>query len=177
MKTLRTNCFETNSSSTHAYSLNTLSNEDLKPTQTFIADDDGNISTQITDLYSVENSLPGKLHFLVSAAYHLGDQRAFDLIRQTVENFTKAKLVIRKPKNYREEEIPNVTTVMDYSGEKEADLDDILTDTLSKFSYDDYCDIGTFKREFAIYTKSENTVKAFIFSNFSPVEEHTYYDG
>lgn len=176
MKTLRTNCFETNSSSTHAYSLNTLRDDSVKLTQTFITED-GIINATVTDLYTANNSLQGKLDFLVSAAFHLGNQPALDRIRKTVEDFTKAKLVIKKAKSYSSETIDDVQYVMSYADEDPEALDDILSDTLGKFSYEDYCDIETFRREFAIYTKSENTIKAFLFSNFSPIEEHTYYDG
>lgn len=178
MKTLRTNCFETNSSSTHAYSLNTLRDENAKLTQTFIVDDSGKLEFTISDCSSVVNSLVGKVNFLFSAAYYIGDQAAFDRIRTTIENFTKATVVVKKPKSWREEEISNVAEVYKHGAdENPEDIEDFLADIFGYFSREDYCDMPTFVREFKIYTKSENTIKAFIFSNFAPFEEHEYYDG
>jgi hypothetical protein len=177
MKTLRTNCFETNSSSTHAYSLNTLSNEDAKLTQTFIVDDSGKLEFSITECSSVENSLHGKASFLFSAAYYIGDQAAFDHIRSAIESFTKAKVVVKMQKSWRGEEILDITEVYKHEPDDEELVEEFLADTFSYFSREDFCGIETFIREFNIYTKSEKTITAFIFSNFAPFEEHTYYDG
>jgi hypothetical protein len=175
MKTTRSNCFETNSSSTHAYSLNTFKEESWKLSQTFIPDENNQIHVEISDLDNVENSMAGKLQFLVSVAYHKGDQHAFDRIKRAVKDFTNADLIVNKPKSWRDD--TSILNVKAVNNILEDEIRDYLDDTFNRFTREDYGSVDELILNFNTYTKSENSIKAFIFSNFAPFEKQEYYDG
>ena len=89
MKTIRQNCFETNSSSTHSLTLHAPSSV-ARPTTTFLANEEGFIDVELDhDPSDGDGSMNNRLKFLLSFAYLTGNQKAFDQVKNIVETFTK----------------------------------------------------------------------------------------
>lgn len=200
MKTIRTNCFETNSSSTHSYTVNAPSDLSLKPAQTFVTED-GIVRVKI-NAGEPNDSLLGKLSFLLSATYFIGDQAAFDRVVKVAEEFAKVKLEIsnREWVNSKWVEGP-VTKVLDHdvpAARKEGDEEDYDYDD----DYDDDDDDGSehpaaetirdeyrswvdeaghgnaggFINEVRKIVQSEQAILVFVFSDIHPFGTETYYN-
>jgi hypothetical protein len=189
MKTIRTNCFETNSSSTHSYTVNAPSDLSLKPAQTFVTED-GIVRVKV-NAGEPSDSLLGKLSFLLSATYFIGDQAAFDRVVKVAEEFAKVKLEIsnREWVNGKWVEGP-VTKVLDHGTpaareEGDDDDDDGSEHPAAETIRDEYCswvneagheNADEFINEVSEIVQSEQAILVFVFSDSHPFRTETYYN-
>lgn len=186
MKTIRANCFETNSSSTHSYTVNAPSDLSLKPSQTFVTED-GIVRVTI-NAGEPSESLLGKLSFLLTATYFIGDQPGFDRVVSVAEEFAKVKLEITRKewKDGKWVEGP-VTKVMDYGDAvvTDEDFDDDSVHPAAETIRDEFCSwvnecghetADDFINEVSEIVESEQAILVFIFSNVLPFGTETYYN-
>lgn len=186
MKTIRTNCFETNSSSTHSLTLHSV-NKDAKLTTTFLPDENGGITTKIQDCSDLESTIQDRLSFLISWANFTGVQENFDRVVKVVEEFTKMKLTVQRQmlvdvpgKKYPERVWKEVTTV-DPQNIANSDLDEdefeeLVSDEFYKFYIDEY-NKGSFAADANEIIKDEKLILLFIFSSSGGFSREIYYDG
>jgi len=190
MKTIRTNCFETNSSSTHSYTVSAPSDLSLKPAQTFVTED-GIVRVKI-NAGEPSDSLLGKLSFLLSATYFIGDQVGFDRVVKVAEEFAKVKLEItsRVWTNGEWVEGP-VTKVEDHGAapaerdEDDEDYDDESSHPAAETIRDEYCswvneagheNADDFINEVLEIVQSEQAILVFVFSDIHPFGTEIYYN-
>lgn len=176
MKTIRTNCFETNSSSTHSFTVSAPTNLSLKPTQTFLADDDGIISVHL-EAGDGDNSLKGKLTFLLATAYHMGNQAAYDRVVKVVEDFTKLT-VKATVKAWTGEvwETNEVTSVLSHDNEEA--MSEHIEDQYYSWVRDyGHGSVEDFIDKVNKSVESEQAILVFIFTNHLPFDSEAHYDG
>lgn len=92
MKTIRYNTFETNSSSTHAYSISAV-NLKNRVDLNIIPDENGEIRLRL-DTMDEDITPQAKISHMLHYANTTGNQEMFDRIVQTVEDHTGGKLYI-----------------------------------------------------------------------------------
>ena len=173
MKTIRQNTFETNSSSTHAYSVNRLVKTNRADTN-IIPDEAGEVKIHLTD--DTGSSPQSKLTLLLFYAYTVGDQEMFDRIVRVVENFSGARVVASikawSGKEWKQT-CPVVTVSADGSrtGDKMSDTFYSWTNESGHGSTEDF--VSTMDEIGA----DDDTIKVFIFSSRQNISTETYYDG
>lgn len=177
MKTVRYSTFETNSSSTHAFTVNPV---DLanKPDLNIIPDENGCI---VLGLCGAESGVPQeKIGHLLKYANSIGDQDAFDRVRKVVEEFTGAQLIVKTKQ---------------WSGSKMVSYEDLRVVTNEKIDFEEEEDIDNLIDEWYSYThayghggvsefcsvmneicSTEENIRIFIFSSKQSVYSETYYD-
>lgn len=177
MKTIRYNTYETNSSSTHAYTVNRL-NRSNRPDLNIIPDDRGFIRLRLGEMTCATPQ--DKISHVLKYANSIGDQDMFDRIRKTVEEFTGGKLLINsmvwKNNNYEEVELREVDNPKFDFDDEDSDFD-LLDDEWYSYSSEyghgsirEFCDVMT------EICSSEENLKIFIFSSKQGVEIESYYD-
>lgn len=173
MKTIRQNTFETNSSSTHAYSVNRLNKANRADTN-IIPDENGEVKVNLSD--DSGSSPQSKLSLLLFYAYTVGDQEMFDRIVRVVENFSGARVaaVVNKWSGKSWQKNCPVTTVL-ADGSR---TDDAMEDTFCSWTNES----GHGSTEDFVSTMDEigaddDTIKVFIFSSRQNINTETYYDG
>lgn len=188
MRTIRSNCFETNSSSTHSITLH-APGKIQEPTSTFLANKEGFIDVELDADPSPDSNLKDKLEFLLSFAYEVGDQDAFDTVKRVVEDFTKIPLRIKADvwnKDSRKWESFETTKVNPEAEEnylkfKKGDKKalDLTSDGFGSFINEDYghSDFRDLYDEWNKIVASDDMIKTFIFSNHHAFTETEYYDG
>jgi hypothetical protein len=173
MKTIRPNCFETNSSSTHSLTLHAPTAVG-RPVTTFLPNDEGVIEIQLDESPSeLESCLTDKLSFLLSYAYASGDQAKFDNVRSVVEKFTgiPVKTVIQK-REKTEWVTAEVTEVpAENSAEDLEDFAGMFTGDYGNGPLEDFVSVA--EEIFA----SDDMILTFVFSNHYGFSSETYYDG
>jgi len=176
MKTIRTNCFETNSSSTHSFTVSAPTNLAIQPSQTFLPNSDGVIAIQL-GRDDPENSLRGKLKFLLTIAHDLGDQVAFDRVISVVQEFTKIPVKVSMNQwDGKAWQVNPVTAVKAYKeGE---DMTESIEDEYYAWTREyGHGSVGDFVAEAQKCLKDEQTILTFIFTGFSPFDSEAHYDG
>ncbi len=191
MKTIRQNCFETNSSSTHSLTLHAPSSV-ARPSTTFLANEEGFIDVSLTtDPSECESSMPDKLSFLLSYAYIVGDQSKFDQVKNVVETFTKIPIRAKinrwdykERKNISETDVQTVCQEMAEiraTIEDKNEADKKVGKKCNSFDYfvGDYghSSMEDFMSEASKIFASDEMVLTFIFSNSGGFTSETYYDG
>lgn len=174
MKTIRTNCFETNSSSTHAYSVSAPSDLSIKPMQTFVTED-GVVKVNLST-GEPSDSMLGKLSFLLSVAYYIGNQTAFDRVVKVAEDFAKIKLDVQgrivKDGKYVWDTITTVLPVEEDEDERNDALNDTFYSWTNEYGHDG---VDSFIEEVEKIWASEQSILVFVFSNLSPFHTESYY--
>ena len=173
MKTIRPNCFETNSSSTHSLTLHAPTAVG-RPVTTFLPNDEGVIEVRLnTSPYELESCLIDKLSFLLSYAYASGDQVKFDNVRDVVEKFTglpvKTTIQKREDKGWLTSEVTAVLTEST-PGDLE-DFGGVFTGDYGNGPLKEFVSVA--ERIFA----SDDMILTFIFSKHCAFSSETYYDG
>jgi hypothetical protein len=156
-KTIRSSTFETNSSSTHVYSFSNLVKGrcDL----TVIPDENNEIKISVNSYFSLASTVHPiwKMTLLLLLAKTLYNEEKVEQIKNVVESFTGAKLVVTgldKIKSFKSE--------TEDEDEKEDEYNDYFSDLFSGLdreytSMSDHVDCA--KK----YLETEETVKTFIF--------------
>lgn len=178
MKTVRYNTYETNSSSTHAYTVSRV-NKNNRPDLNIIPREDGCIYVgfdQATEAVPQE-----KIGHLLKYANDIGDQEMFDRVRKVVEEFTGATLKVSGAayvdgKWVKNEDFRKVTNPKFDFDDEDADWDG-LTDNWYSYtceyghgSVEEFCDV---MNEIA---RTEENLKIFIFSSNQGVHVESYYN-
>lgn len=179
MKTIRYSTYETNSSSTHAYTVQSVCAKN-RPDLNIIPDDDGFIRVGFTE--ATEAVPQEKIGHLMKYADSIGDQEMFDRVRKVVEEFTGAVLKVRggsyiKNKWVQTDDFRVVSNPkFDFDTEEDEDWE-----RLSEEWYSYTCEYGHGSiREFCEVMNeignSEENLKIFIFSSKQGVDVESYYD-
>lgn len=173
MKTIRPNCFETNSSSTHSLTLHAPTAVG-RPVTTFLPNEEGVIEIRLSQSPSeLESCLTDKLSFLLSYAYAAGDQAKFDNVRAVVEKFTGIPVKITL--NKCDGKICVTAEITEVPAENSADdLEDfagVFTGDYGNGSLEEFIDVAE-----KIF-KSDDMILTFVFSNHYGFSSETYYDG
>lgn len=193
MKTIRTNCFETNSSSTHSITVNAKVDLAAKPIMTFLPNENGVIIANVGVNGDPESSMQDKLNFLLTFTYYTSDQKGFDLVKKTVEDFTKLPLTV-EAMNYSKERgrfSESISVVREYSA---SDVDEDAEDEFGHEECSDQPWFGTVNDEFYSYVseyghesvddfvaetrkilRSEQSVLVFIFTNHLAFAREAHY--
>ena len=188
MKTIRGNCFETNSSSTHSLTVHAPSNLDLKPAATFLPDESGKISITIGQDTDYESCLQDKLNFALTFAHTLGDQEGYDRVVRVVESFTNIPLDV-KCRRYDSEAgkyvTEQVTSVVKHDLAEDADEEereeaasDEMEDMFGSYTGDyGHGSVSDFIEEGKKVIASDQSILVFIFSNHCGFSRESHYDG
>ena len=177
MQTVRYNTYETNSSSTHAYTVDSL-NRSNRPDLNIIPDDDGFIRIGFTEM--TESTPQDKIGHILNYANSIGDQEMFDRIRKTVEEFTSAKLLISTHiwKDRKYETVEDMREVF----KPKLDLEDedaleSLNDEWYSFANEyGHGGINEFCGVMNEIGRTEENLKIFIFSSNQGVHVESYYN-
>lgn len=178
MKTIRTNCFETNSSSTHSFTIHKADGvATLKPIQTFIPDENGLINVSLGSVDGDYSSMMNKLQFLLYYTFISGDNEKFQNVIKVVESFTKAKLKILKY-SYDYKTKVGTNTEITNAESTNKDLDEIIEDEFCQW-IGDYGNesVEDFKECADSWLENDQSILVFIFSGVSPFSSETYYNG
>lgn len=173
MKTIRTNCFETNSSSTHSITLCgvNLSNNQ-KPTMTFVKDAEIEIHVGCSD---PDSNVVGKLSFLLAYADTMADQVLFDRLIKVVEDFSGAIIKPYKTEYNREAKTWEKNAYLTVRSEA-GDLEDTFSEFIhSEYAHADGADIQNTVEKHII--DSDEKLIIFLFSTHSAFDKQEYYDG
>lgn len=175
MKTIRHATFETNSSSTHAYTIHTSSGR--KPDMTPIIETD-EIEIQLHS--SEPNGWTSKVGFLLEYAKEINDAAAFKRIIDAVEKFADVKVKAwesvydKTVKNY----IKAVITPKTIDGDVLSDegIEEMINDgDYSCWNNSDYSD--NFAENMRSNISSEENIVAYCFNSAVSYDTHEYYDG
>lgn len=179
MKTIRQSVFESNSSSTHSYSIATLNPKNPLDC-TFIPNSNNEIHINLEDGPNASNATPqDKSALLLSFANITGDQELFDRVITVIELFTKAK-VITSYSSYDRSLRKHVTTTP-YTVVNVSDADSFNSNMEDNFS--DFCSdlghgsISEFVRAVKTLIVSDETIRTFIFSSNQGFIVESGYDG
>lgn len=178
MKTVRYNTYETNSSSTHAYTVNAV-NKNNRPDLNIIPREDGCIYVSFTE---ASEAVPQeKIGHLLKYANHIGDQEMFDRVRKVVEEFTGATLKVSgsayvdgkwvKNEDWRVVSKPK----FDFNDE-DADWESISDEWYSytcEYGHDGAEDFCNVMNEIG---RTEENIKIFIFSSNQGFHVESYYN-
>lgn len=178
MKTTRTNCFETNSSSTHSFTVNAPYRLDLKPSATFLPGESGKIEVQILGSVDFESCLYDKLNFVLAFAYLTGDKEGYDRVIRVVESFTNLPVDVtaRKYEAGAGYKTYQVTEVPVY--ETEEAMHEAVEDTFYSYVRDyGHGSVENFLEEGRKVIASDQSVLVFIFTNHRGFSRETHYDG
>lgn len=171
MKTIRHNTFETNSSSTHAYTVSVpAKNEDAA--STFIPKD-GKLEFCISAGVDGENNLFNRVNFLLNFADVTQNEEAFKMVVETIEEFCNCKVNVTH-RVYKNQEW---VTLNDYKiiRAEDHDVHDAVSDTFYSFLYDS--DAETFIEENNKIFEDKEKIKTFIFGRSDRFNTESYYDG
>ena len=163
-KTTRSQCFETNSSSTHVYSFSNLVKSRLD--LTIIPNENNEIVIDIKGEWGFD--LDATVHptyktsLLLFAAKSLFDQDKVDLVRSTVESFTGAKL-----------KISGLSKVKKIEVNENDDYDDFY-DMFSGLDSEN-SDPEDAVEKLKTYLKDEESIKYFIFCSKNSLDEEISY--
>jgi hypothetical protein len=179
MKTVRYNTYETNSSSTHAYTVHGVNLKNT-PDLNIIPSDDGFIHVGFTE---ITGSTPqDKIGHILNYANSIGDQELFDRVRKVVKKFTGADLIIRASGwlNGKREMFDNLSEVTNPKFDFDSD-DESAWESLSDtwYSYSNEYGHGSIKSFCAVMNeigRSEENLKIFIFSSKQGVHVESYYN-
>jgi hypothetical protein len=174
MKTTRTSCFETNSSSTHAYTLDIPDLANRKPAYKFV-DEELTFNLAISDY--LEGTPLSKLRFILSLAHLAGCQAEFDRVIETFadEGIKITCTTTRRVPGKSCCETVETAEVEQYEDEDERNV--ALEDELYKFTYNDDATIEEILEDMSrVYLTKEN-IKKFVLSDVNPFDSYTYYDG
>jgi hypothetical protein len=164
MKTVRQSTFETNSSSTHAYSLVVPSNF-APPAYSFV---DKEIEVKLGATYYIAMTPRGRLEFLLSFAYLIGDQAAFDKIRSVIEAHSSCTI----------KTLTNTgLTVIVKSYENDDERNCELEEAFYKFTYDENDSIESLIQKFNQIVAKDANIISFVFSEYNPIDQYEHYDG
>ena len=163
MKTTRTNCFETNSSSTHSLTVFSAG-ANLKPIYNFVGDDAGEVHVKVGNVYDVDSTPIEKLGFLLTYASVTGSQELFDRVVKIAADFSKLTIVPDKA---------------EVEGEPldEDEYEDVLSDDFYKFTNEyGHGSVEDFKSSVDEIIEDDASILAFIFGagGFDRTE---HYDG
>jgi len=177
MQTVRYNTYETNSSSTHAYTVDSL-NRNNRPDLNIIPDDDGFIRIGFTEM--TESTPQDKIGHILNYANSIGDQEMFDRIRKTVEEFTSAKLLI-SARVWKDRKYETVEDMREVSNPKLDLEDEDSLESLRDEWYSFACEyshggIAEFCEVMNEICRSEENLKIFIFSSKQGVGIESYYN-
>jgi hypothetical protein len=161
---------------------------DLKPSTTFLPDENGKISITIGDDTDFESCLHDKLNFALTFAHTIGDQEGYDRVVRVVESFTNLKLDVSTRKydsTARAYVTTPVTSVMAHDLSEDADDDEIaeeISDTVDDVfgSYTgDYGhgSVADFIEEGKKVIATDQSILVFIFSNHCGFSRESHYDG
>lgn len=183
MKTIRSNCFETNSSSTHALTIefpSVFRDVEMK----FIIDQEFDL--QESDF---TNSSYDKANFFLAYAYVTNNKNLFETVVNLIEQFCGIKVTcyinkwnsVEKTRDkvvITSESFDDLSeTITSQSDEKlieELEEEDTFCYMLGEYGHDNVLDILEIVEPI---TKDEDKLLKIIFSNQSIFEEHSYYDG
>jgi hypothetical protein len=179
MKTVRYNTYETNSSSTHAYTVRKVDHKN-RPDLNIIPDDDGFIRVGFSEMS--ESTPQDKIGHILKYANSVGDQEMFDRVRKTVEEFTGAKLLIstRIWKDGKYETVEDMRVVsnpkFNFNDEDEDEDTESLTDEWYSYTNEyGHGSIGEFCEVMNEIGRTEKNLKIFIFSSKQGVYVESYY--
>ena len=188
MKTVRQHTFETNSSSTHAYSVDTL-NESNRIDLNIIPDENGEI-VLFPSTMDESNTPQSKISHMLAYARAIKDQELFERIVETVNEHTGGKLVVKdrvwRDKNYHHDIIEKIEgPKLDLAAILAADEDDdafeddreCLRDTFYSYT----CEYGhgsleDFVEVHEAIASSKATLGIFFFSSKQGVNVASYYN-
>lgn len=182
MKTIRFNCFETNSSSTHALTIG-FPLEFPKPEQKFITDQRFNLHES-----DFQNSMYEKANFFLSYAFVLGNVDHFNRVVSVIKDFCGVNVEAYIEKwnaDTRTRDTIEITpesfkSLLLYSLETDEDLlEELYEEEMFSYMIGDYGHssvrdiVETVEPIISDYDKLQQV----IFSNLSIFEEHHYFDG
>lgn len=184
MKTIRYNTFETNSSSTHAYSVSSV-NLKNRVDLNIIPDENGEIRLRLTTMD--EDITPqAKISHMLLYANTTGNQEMFDRIVQTVEDHTGGKLYVEARVWNKDKwvDVSPLTTVSNPRMIFESDDDETveanheeISDTFYSFAseYGHGC-VEEFIDDMEDIGSSTEKLKIFFFSSKQGVHIESYYN-
>lgn len=165
MKTVRTNCFETNSSSTHSLTVTVALDLAIPYDMTFIPNANNEIVLDIfkEDWDSAENTPQAKTQFLFAIARVFGDKDAFTRIVECVEEVTHAKLITldRKKGIFTVDDIKPVEIDKDDEDRYNDYLHAEFNRFMSPWSYDG--DVTALEKDLLSLVETKESIKSFIF--------------
>jgi hypothetical protein len=178
MKTVRYNTYETNSSSTHAYTVQSVNTKN-RPDLNIIPDEDGFIRVGFTE---ATDAVPqDKIGHILNYANSIGDQEMFDRVRRVVEEFTGAKLLVKTTMyvNKQWETVEDVCVVTNPKFDFNSEDED--WETLKDQWYSYTCEYGHGSiHEFCDVMneigRTDKNLKIFIFSSKQGVGIESYYN-
>jgi hypothetical protein len=179
MKTIRHNTYETNSSSTHAYSVQDL-NLKNRPDLNIIPGDDGFIRVGFTEM--TESTPQNKIGHILNYANSVGDQELFDRVRKVVEEFTGAKLLVSASVrlNNKWERVDDLREVanpkFNFDTEEEDDWETLNDQWYSFANEYGHGSINEFCGVMNEIGRTEENLKIFIFSSNQGVHVESYYN-
>jgi hypothetical protein len=152
---------------------------DLKPTATFLPEDNGKINMVIGDDTDYDSCLHDKLNFALTFAHSVGDQEGYDRVVNVVESFTNLPLNVstRKYDSAKGGYVTTpVTSVMEQQ-DKDA-INEEVEDTFSRYTGDyGHGSAEDFVAEGRKVIASEASILAFIFTNHCAFFREAHYDG
>jgi len=167
MKTIRQSIFESNSSSTHAFSVNII-NPNNKPDCTFIPDENNEIHIKLENGPGASNATPqDKSSLLLLYAGKTGNQDLFNRVITIIEDFTKAKVVTSYSSyDYSSKSHVTISPYIVVVTNKEDNFNNDVGDTF----YDFCSDLGhgseqEFNSVMNEVIKSDESIRTFIFSS------------
>jgi hypothetical protein len=179
MKTIRYTTYETNSSSTHAYTVHSL-NMKNRPNLNIIPSEDGFIRVGFTEM--TQSTPQDKIGHILNYANSIGDQELFDRVRKVVEEFTGAKLLVstRVYVDKKWEKVEDLRTVTNPKFDFESDDEDKWeTFDDNWYSYVNEYGHGSSENFCSVMNeigRTEESLKIFIFSSHQGVHVETYYN-
>lgn len=180
MKTIRSNCFETNSSSTHSFTVNTV-NLQNKPDVTFIPDTNNEIHIDISRGDSADSATPqDKSAFLLLFADTISDQKLYDRIINIIETFTKAKVIpsFTKWVGGKNVTVSPYLTIEPSEDAEEDEVNENLADTFGYYVGEyGHGSSEEFKEDILKIVSTDESIKVFIFSSKQGVSTESHYDG
>lgn len=180
MKTIRTNCFETNSSSTHSFTIHKANDiSKLIPSQTFIPGPNGDIDIMMAGAPDGDDSsIKNKLRFLLYYTVVIGNVEKHKQIIDVVETFTNAKLNILTREYDRALNasvvVPMVVKPIKDGEGFNAALEDEFCSWVGEYGNGS---VDDFKECANSWIESSDSIKAFIFSDVQPFSSEAHYDG
>lgn len=175
MKTIRQHTFETNSSSTHAFTVNSI--KDCKPDTTFYSEDGTyNISLSYSN---GENNPKDKAGFLLHFAKVYGSEDMYDNILRVVGDFSKLNIVATR--RYWDNDQRTYVTTEEKPEFVKYDSDKNLYESIGDAFYEFTCEYGhgsakKFIDDMLNIVKSDENIIKFVFSSKQGFEIESYYN-
>jgi len=191
MKTIRHNTFETNSSSTHAYSVSSV-NASNRVDLNIIPDENGQIVLGMAAMDDDANP-QSKISHMLKYADVSGNQELYDRITKVVEDhvggklfvqarvFENGKWVDKSPHTLVSKPRHTVISDDDEDSDNEDEDEDAFSEMISDEFYGFTCEYGhgsvrEFVKDMEAIAATDESLKTFFFSSKQGVSIESYYN-